>query len=297
MEAEGSNIRWFTYTGADGEVIPDYVTHVIVKARVVRTNAFRRHRNIVEVVCNENVERIEEAAFFSCRSLRRVIMPGVKVVEDSAFLGCEALEDVESDKLEIIGLGAFDYCESLRSIKLPSARIVTEKAFTDCKALEEVRFGNMLERIEERAFHRCWSLERVAVPLKDGLIADNDIFMECENLHQVDLIEGNLHETIAALQFEEWRNDMNGEIDSINLILPFAEAGFWDYDYDEGDPGEKAQAIRRWIRSVLDKIIHYQGEHRLLLNKAATTLQVALPNEIVMNDILPFLELPSRSFL
>jgi len=86
---------------------------------------------------------------------------------------------------------------------------------------------------------------------------------------------------------------MNEEINSINQILPTASAG-GGY---EGDHGEKARAIRTWIRSVLRKIVHYQAEHqRLLDEEVATTLQLVLPQDIVSNNVLPFLELPSYTF-
>ncbi len=54
--------------------------------------------------------------------------------------------------------------------------------------------------------------------------------------------------------------------------------------------------IRRLIRSVLRKIIHYQAEHQRVVNEASLTLHHALPHDIVMNNVLPFLELPSYTF-
>ena len=294
MADRGGNIVWFTYTGADGEVIDEEATHIFVNARVIPAEAFCRHRNIVEVICQEGVEKIEEDAFLGCPSLRRVIMPGVIVVEGGVFEDCEALEDVECDKLEIIKDGAFNWCESLQSINLPSARFAERGAFANCKFLTDVKFGSELEGIEEGAFWECESLERITIPFKDGLIMEDDAFIGCYDFHQVDLIEGKLHETIAALQLEEWRDDMSKEIDLINQILPNAEAGCFDYDTEEEDPGEKVLVIRMWIRSVCRKIIHYQAEHRRLLDDAATTLELVLPNtDIVMNNVLLFLELPS----
>ena len=161
-----------------------------------------------------------------------------------------------------------------------------------------MKFGSKLERIEVRAFCNCKSLERITIPLKDGLISTDDTFQGCDDLSQVDLISGEMHETIAALHLEEWRNDSKEEINFINQILPNATAGRWDDNDDyQGDPGEKTQGIRNWIRSVLDKIIHYQDEHRRLLSEAATTLELVLPNQdIVMNGVLPFLALPSYTF-
>jgi len=76
---------------------------------------------------------------------------------------------------------------------------------------------------------------------------------------------------------------MNEEIDSIK-----------DWGVVGGD---KAVAIRRWIRSVLRKIMHYKAEHRRLLDEdVAPTLQGVLPQDIVMNSIFPFLNLPPYTF-
>jgi len=112
-------------------------------------------------------------------------------------------------------------------------------------------------------------------------------------LNHVDLVEGELlHETIAALQLEEWRNDMHDEIDTINQILPTTDVGEPWYD----DVGEKARTIRSWIRSLLGKIIEYKAHHQRIMDEAATTLQLALSQDVLANHVLPFLELPSHTF-
>ena len=287
----------FTYTGADGQVIPDEATHILVQARVIGREAFRNHPNIVEVICDEDVEKIEQLAFYLCRSLRRVVMRGVKFVEQKAFWGCFALTEVECDKLEIIGNGAFVCCDSLRMINLPSARIVKSQVFAGCRVLTDVKFGNKLEGMGQIAFRECESLERISIPLKDGLITEDKTFQQCDNLNHVDLVRGELHETISAFHFVDWRNDVNDEIGLINQTLLNTPAGWIRRGAVlKSYPGEKAQAIRRWIRSVLLKIVYYQAEHRRLLNEAATTLEVFLPNDIVMKKVLPFLELPSYTF-
>ncbi len=310
MAAEGNNIiRRYIYRGEEGEVIPrDGKIIVIVREDVTvilagafdftlqfslsRTRQPSGYRNIIEAICHEGVEKIELGAFYECPSLRRVIMPGVKVVERQAFYRCTALTDVECGNLEIIKFSAFNDCRSLRSINLPSARIVKKHAFDGCLALTDVKFSNKLERIEQRAFADCRSLERITIPLKDGLITDDyHVFMRCENLNRVDLVEGVVHETVSALLLDEWRNDMSEEIDSINQILPNIRG-------NADDVGRrKFLAIRMWIRSVLRKINHYKAEHqRILDEEVATTLQLALPHDIVMNHVLPFLVLPSYTF-
>eukprot|EP00984_Skeletonema_dohrnii_P000735 scaffold217_cov79-Skeletonema_dohrnii-CCMP3373.AAC.3 len=207
MAADG----WYIYTGRDGEIIPPGVTRVRIheSVTVIPAEAFRGNLDIEEVDCHDRVKTIKECAFFRCPSLRRVIMPGVEVVKEWAFRKCKALTDVECGKLERIGCEAFEFCESLRSINLPSARIVEGWAFTECTALTNVVFGNKLESIEGKAFSDCTSLERITIPLKDGIIAHDSTFQGCENLEHVNLVEGALHDTIAALLLDEWKIDMD----------------------------------------------------------------------------------------
>ncbi len=164
-------------------------------------------------------------------------------------------------------------------------------AFYWCEALTDVKFGNKLNRIEEGAFCKCRSLERITIPIKDGLIAFDDTFVGCVALKHVDLVEGALHDTIAALHLGEWRDDMDEEIDSINQILPTTPAGSWHHDN-----GGKARVIRGWIASVLNNFIHYKAEHQHTLNAAATTLELILPTDLLMTKVLPFLKLPSHMF-
>ena len=106
----------------------------------------------------------------------------------------------------------------------------------------------------------------------------------------VDLV-GGVHETIAGLLMEEWKHDMSREIDAINQILPNAPAG--ECIGLHAPLGEKAEAIRTWIRSVLHKYTHYKSEHRHYVNEAAAALKLTLPHDIVLKNILPFVELPS----
>eukprot|EP00985_Skeletonema_marinoi_P025451 scaffold18750_cov125-Skeletonema_marinoi.AAC.1 len=220
MAADG----WHIYYGRDGEIIPPGVTRVRIheSVTVIPAQAFQGNLDIEEVECHIGVKTVGEKAFHCCRSLRLVIMPGVEVIETYAFGGCafyfcEALAIVECVKLERIGSGAFLGCNSLGSINLPSAKIVEGCAFAHCTALTNIKFGKALESIEEKAFFSCTSLERITLPLKDGIITANDTFRGCEKLKHIDLVEkAVLRDTIAALLLEEWKNDMDREIEAIN---------------------------------------------------------------------------------
>ena len=81
-------------------------------------------------------------------------------------------------------------------------------------------------------------------------------------------------------------------IESIDETLRYIPTGIGVFDPEEND-----LAIRMWIRSVLYKIIDYKAEHRRILDEeVAPTLQLTLPREIVVNNVLPFLALPSHTF-
>ena len=292
VAAEGGyNIVRFTYTGAEGERIPDEATHITVgnSCTFVRANSFSGHRNIVELVCHLYVKTIERHAFNNCPSLRRVIMPGVKIVETGAFFCCTALTDVECGMLKAVAHEAFRQCEALSSINLPSVREVDD-AFDGCRALTDVKFSRQLVRIESGAFNNCQSLERITFPLKDDIITNDGyfLFQVCAQLRHVDLAErAELQETFAGLHyFEDWRNDMNEEIDSINQILPNTPSGEWDEEVEAWSGGRKALVIRGWIRSVLDKISHYKASKEVV-----TALQPLVPPDIAKNHVLPFLQL------
>ena len=289
----------FIYRGGGRDVVPLDATHVIMHEDVtaISVEAFYEHPNIVEVYCHAGVKKIERAAFYRCLRLKRLILPGLEFMGEMACDGCSALTCIECPKLERIGFWAFTCCDSLSNIDLPSAKVIEPYALDDCDAIKMANFGKNLETIGERAFAYCPSLERITIPLKNGLIRHDDIiFQGCVNLKIVDLVEAEeLDETITALHLEEWRNDMSGEIDSFNQTLPTADAGYYNEHLDE-DAGEKAIVIREWIARFLRKIIDYKELHHRLLNEAATALHLVAINDIVVDNVIPFLELPTHTF-
>jgi hypothetical protein len=123
-QANDQEIIYHIYMGGQ-DVVPRNATHVRVdeSVKVIPFRAFHEHPNLVEFECHDGVDTIEGDAFFECPSLKRVKMPGVKIVEANAFNCCYALTDVDCDKLETIGFGAFAWCKSLRSMNLPSVKI------------------------------------------------------------------------------------------------------------------------------------------------------------------------------
>ena len=109
---------------------------------------------------------------------------------------------------------------------------------------------------------------------------------------------------------------MDREIVSIDQVLPL-----YILSYLPTTTSAKGHAVRVWIRSVLQKIVHYKAEHHRYLKEATITLEHALWKkrlseinvlevdvdgrakcrvkcgaDIVIKNVLPFLELPSFTF-
>eukprot|EP00986_Skeletonema_menzelii_P003821 scaffold1251_cov87-Skeletonema_menzelii.AAC.3 len=263
-EARAANDEIFVYMGGDQRV-PDGVRRARIhkSVKIVPAYAFFLRRQLIYVEFHDDIEIIEEEAFECCESLKGSIkLLGVKIIKKWAFLYCE-LTDVEfGDKLETIGHEAFSRCTALKNIKMPSARTIGKCAFYGCKELSDVEFGEELETLQRGAFDNCPKLNRIVLPLKGDMIGDI-VFNFCPRLTAVDLV-GGVHNTVASLHLESWRNEMNDEINRINQVLPTIRTG------------DKTQAIRQWMKSAIGRLDHYKAEHHRLLKEATTLLELAL---------------------
>ncbi len=255
----------FVYTGGEQQV-PHDVKRVRIAENVdtILARAFRDCQQLVEVEGHDRLRKVEHYAFFGCHRLRSVKMTSIKEIGYQAFSSCLALSDVDFDKLEIIRYRAFAYCESLRSINMPSIRMVGAGAFQRCGALTDAVFGKDLERIEAGTFFECTALRRIVIPLKDNLLIDCNAFSYCGNFSRVDALAGGIHETISSLHLENWRNEMEEELDRINQTLPNIRAA------------EKARTIQQWVARVLQRMEQYKTKHHALLTEATTLLELAL---------------------
>ena len=280
--------------------MPDEITHAIIdpSVKTVRRRAFYNRwrwwqylsrQQLVSVIFHDGVEIIEKEAFYNCESLRGITLTGVKQIGGGAFRdcrslsgtiqlpvvreigygafdGCFALSGVEfGDELETVGSHAFSGC-GLRSIKMPTVRTVQHLAFAYCRQLTDVEFGSNLETVEISSFSGCERLRRIAIPLKDDMLHRRydedgrelgrsfDQFNGCHNLTTVDLV-GKIHNTISSLLVQRWRDEIYQEIDRINVTLPNTPAD------------EKTEAIRLWIRSVINTVEQYKAQHNTLLKE------------------------------
>eukprot|EP00986_Skeletonema_menzelii_P017056 scaffold17289_cov128-Skeletonema_menzelii.AAC.2 len=206
----------FVYMGGDQQV-PWGVRRARIhkSVKIVPKRAFYNRRQLISVEFHDDIEIIEECAFWGCHSLRSIKLLGVRIIKAVAFQFCRGLTDVEfGDKLETIEQNAFNTCRALKNIKMPSARDIGRAAFAHCYELSDVECGEPLETLQRGAFDYCPKLKRIVLPLKDDMI-EGRVFNDCPELATVDLV-GRIHSTVASLHLESLRNKMTDEINRIN---------------------------------------------------------------------------------
>ncbi len=188
---------------------------------------------------------------------------GVKIIQACAFTCCTALQRVEfGDKLQTIEKSAFFYCRSLRSVTMSTVRTIECNAFGDCEQLTELELPEDLETLQGSAFKNCKRLRRIALPLKDDMIAV-DVFHGCIKLATIDLV-GGIYDTVASLHLESWRNELTDESNRINQELPTTQSN------------SITPEVQQWMRKVTSRLDHYKAEHKALLKESTTLLELAL---------------------
>ena len=118
------------------------------------------------VTVTEGIDRIDDHAFYQCRTLRNVTLP---------------------QSVKEIGVRAFDACESLTEINLPNQLTsIGDAAFSGCIRLKQIAVGEGLSEIGTNAFLNCLSLETVKLPATLTTLP-NSVFHGCISLKNVDL--------------------------------------------------------------------------------------------------------------
>ena len=94
-----------------------------------------------------NVTSLGGSAFCFCVDLTSVKLGGnLTSIEESAFLACEKLAEIDLSHITSIGDGAFTFCENLTSVDLSSATSIGSSSFGGCNNLTDVRLGNRKDR-------------------------------------------------------------------------------------------------------------------------------------------------------
>ena len=103
----------------------------------------------------DNVETIEEEAFFHCYNLMEIKLPkSLKSIEYRTFYFCSSLASIViPQRVRSIGTEAFAGCSSLTSVTIPErVRSIGTEAFAGCTSLTSVTLPEGMTSIDELAF-------------------------------------------------------------------------------------------------------------------------------------------------
>ena len=157
---------------------------------------------ITKVICPKSLVKIDESAFESCTSLKKIELPdSLEEIGFGAFNGCTALEEITfPENLKKIGWYAFKNCMSLKKIKLPKdIEVIDFDAFEGCIALEEIKLPDGLKEIGGGTFQNCTSLKEVELPESLEKIGDK-AFYNCSSLEKITFGSNLKNVTFSAFE-------------------------------------------------------------------------------------------------
>ena len=128
---------------------------------------YSRRDKITSVVIGDNIVEIGDYAFYRCRNLKRVKLPGqLKKMGEGVFFECEKLVSIAlPDNLTEIREYMFIRCSSLESVVFPkNLKSIGYNAFGFCKKLKEAALPDGMQTIGEDAFYYCEGMKRITIP-------------------------------------------------------------------------------------------------------------------------------------
>jgi len=215
MEDGSSDVRSvYIYNGVDE--VPMNVIHVRVhpSVTVIPAEAFKNRRQLEVVELPEGLIRIEDMAFHSCETLKRINIPStVTEIGNCAFQHCsfkcyeELVIDLPSNLCRL-GQRAFQFCQSLQRINIPSGvTAIEQEIFWDCISLKVVSLPEGLESIGVSAFYHCESLVSVNLPSSLKVVG-MAAFQSCgvlNEIHMPDTIQRIEEEAFSGCNLQNFR--------------------------------------------------------------------------------------------
>ena len=152
--------------------------------------AFKACKKLARVNVKGGFSRLEQFAFAGCEALEEIDLSGASEVGELAFGCCSGLKCVKiTDSMKFIGDMAFGFCESLESIYFPdSVDFIDGSALMECQKLTSVRLPENLTEIPCWMFFNCNSLTEIKIPETVKIIGKLAFGM-CSSLAEIDLPE------------------------------------------------------------------------------------------------------------
>ena len=167
------------YSSKDGVLFNKNKTELIL---------YPQGKNQSEYRIPDSVEKIKASAFEWVEKLCSIkLSENLQIIEDRAFYGCTNLREMLlPNSLIDIGEETFGQCQSLLCVTIPgSIENIGDSAFSGCNNLTSVSFEEGVCSIGTYAFSYCENLANIIIPLSLRTIEDY-AFDSCSNIELVD---------------------------------------------------------------------------------------------------------------
>ena len=124
------------------------------------------HGNDRTFVIPPSVKKIGRAAFYMSKVERVICNDELEIIDDGAFCDCGELKEISMpDTVCEIGREAFCGCKKLIKVKLPNGITeINDSLFKDCTSLHEIELSSNIRIINSNAFSGCKSLKKLHIP-------------------------------------------------------------------------------------------------------------------------------------
>src|SRR5574344_1642922 len=109
------------------------------------------------------VTSIGDGAFAECKTLTKINFPTATSIDANAFNNCISLTNIDLHMAINIGANSFYYCTSLTGIDLPAATSIGNCAFSGCTSLTNIILPEATS-IGQGAFYGCTALSSISLP-------------------------------------------------------------------------------------------------------------------------------------
>lgn len=151
---------------------------------------FHLKEEVRRIILEPGISTVSPGAFAWFSSLKTVEASGVVRICSGAFFECRELEDIEIGNLSLVDVGSFEGCISLAKVGERNSkaglsgneiRFVDDFAFSRCGSLERVSLPN-LKMVGEGAFFKCSSITSVIAEKLE--FAGDNAFFKCSSIEK-----------------------------------------------------------------------------------------------------------------